>query len=473
MTTNFLDKVKKTAIRFNMLRPGETIIVSVSGGPDSMALLYALSELKRIFSLSLIVAHVNHGLRGKESERDARFVAQEARRLGFPFVVEKVSLKKASGESLQELARKVRYEVLNRIALKYRASRIATGHTADDQAETVLMRFLRGSGRKGLGGIPPVRDRKFIRPLIEITREEIMEYLGEKKVRWILDSSNLKTVYLRNKLRKELIPALKRFNPNIISHLASISSDYRDDDSFLNTLAMKLWKKVADVSRNGITMNIPLLLSTPPSIQKRLIMRSIKEILGSTRGYSHSHYEMILEAARSRSPNLELILPRDLRAERQYTKLLLGKGVARGKSLRRAPTFQIPLRIPGITRIEGLGIKVRARIIREGIGLSRLRKTPLEQAYFDQKDIILPLVLRGFRPGDRFQPFGLKGEKKVKDLFIEKKIPRSLRANVPILDSRGGILWVLGLRQAEKGRVRKGTRKVLHLEILKEGRISA
>jgi len=466
MTTNFIDKVKKTALRYNMLKPGETIIVSVSGGPDSMALLYSLSELRKVFSLSLIVAHVNHGLRGRESERDARFVAQEARKLGFPIVVEKVSLKKAAGESLQELARNVRYQVLNGIAKKYRASRIATGHTADDQAETVLMRFLRGSGKKGLGGIPPIREGKFIRPLIEVTREEIMEYLGENKVKWILDSSNLKTVYLRNKLRKELIPALKKFNPNIISHLAKISSDFRDDDIFLNALAMKIWKKMADVSRNGLCINIPLLLSVPPSIQKRLIMRSIREILGSTRGISHSHYEMILEAARSRSPNLELVLPRDLRAERQYSKLILTKDRTRGKSHGHGLEFKILLKIPGITRIEGQEIKVKARIIRKGIGLSRLRKTPPEQAYFDQKDIIPPLVLRGFQPGDRIQPFGLKGEKKVKDLFIEKKVPRSLRAKVPILDSGRGILWVLGMSQAEIGRVRKGTRNILHLEIL-------
>jgi len=462
----FIEKVRKTVSRYGMLKNGDSIIVSVSGGPDSMALLYALSELRKIFSLSLIVAHVNHGLRGKESERDARFVAQEARKLGFPIVVEKVSLKRAAGESLQELARKARYQVLNGIAKKYCASRIATGHTADDQAETVLMRFLRGSGRKGLGGIPPIREGKFIRPLIEITREEIMEYLGENKVKWIMDSSNLKTVYLRNKLRKELIPALKRFNPNIISHLAKISSDFRDDDSFLNAIAMKIWKRVADVSRSKVCINIPLLLSTSPSIQKRLIMRSIKEILGSTRGISHSHYEMILEAAQSRSPNLEIVLPGDLRAERQYSKLILTKGRTRGKSHGHGLTFQIPLKIPGITRIEGLGFKVKARIIRKGIGLSQLRKTPPEQAYFDQKDIIPPLVLRGFQPGDRIQPFGLKGEKKVKDLFIEKKVPRSLRVKVPILDSGAGILWVLGLRQSEKGRVRKGTRNIIHMEIL-------
>jgi tRNA(Ile)-lysidine synthase len=300
-----------------------------------------------------------------------------------------------------------------------------------------------------------------------------MEYLDGNNVRWILDSSNLKSVYLRNRLRKELIPALKRFNPNIVSHLAKISSDYRDDDSLLNALAMKIWKKAADVSRNSVTINIPLLLTASPSIQKRLIMRSIKEILGSTRGYSHSHFEMILETARSRSPNLDLVLPGELRIERQYNKLIMTKASGKGGLQRSSHNIQIPLIIPGVASIEDLGIKVRARIIRKGIKLSRLRKTPPDQAYFDQKDIIPPLFIRGFRPGDRFQPFGLKGQKKVKDLFIEKKIPRSLRVKVPILDSGGGILWVLGLRQSEIGRVRKGVKDILFLEILKQGRIPA
>src|SRR5574341_984150 len=187
---SFLEKVKRTVTRHGMLKNGDTVLVAVSGGPDSVALLHALGDLKRVLNLFLVVTHLNHGLRGRESDREAKFVARLARKLGLLCEIEKTTIEKIAGESLQDTARKVRYTFLEKVAQKHHAAEIAVGHTADDQAETILMRFLRGSGRRGLGGIPPVRKigtMRIIRPLLGVSREDIIEYLREKKVRFVTD----------------------------------------------------------------------------------------------------------------------------------------------------------------------------------------------------------------------------------------------------------------------------------------------
>lgn len=470
---NLLEKVKGTISRYGMLKDGDAVIIAVSGGPDSVALLHALFDLRRRMTLSLIVAHLNHGLRGKESDRDARFVMRMAGRLDLPCVVEKITITKRPGQSVQETARIARYKFLEKVAGTYHASVIATGHTADDQAETLLMRFLRGSGRKGLGGIPPLRKietGRIVRPLIEIGREDLLDFLRKKKVNYVMDSSNRRATYLRNTVRKKLLPLLKRFNPRLIPHLSAISGNFREEDKFLEGLAKDEWTKVVQDGEQGVSVDIPNLRACAHPIRKRILMRAVRKAAGSLRGFSSIHFDMILTMTESASPNKAVFLPHAVRAERRYAKIL----ITREKGKRRPwnfPSFEVPLRIPGVTKVEGLDISVRARVTSGTMKVAALRKTPAHRAYFDLEAITPPVVLRSFRAGDRFFPLGFVGTKKIKDLFIEKKIPRFLRGRIPILESAEGVLWVLGIRQSDRAKIGRKTRKILTLDI--HGQIAA
>ncbi|OGW14579.1 MAG: tRNA lysidine(34) synthetase TilS, partial [Nitrospirae bacterium GWA2_42_11] len=222
MTDNLLKKVRDTIACHNMLRYGDSVVVGVSGGPDSVCLLYILNELKEDYNLSLHIAHLHHGFRGSEADEDVRFVQSLSKSLGVPAHIDHIDVPsyiKKTKLSKQAGAREVRYRFFNRLADDIGADKIALGHTADDQAETFLMRLLKGSGLHGLTGISPVRDR-IIRPLIDISSDEIKGYLSERDIRYRIDSSNLSPVYLRNKIRLELIPYLaKEYNPNIMDTL--------------------------------------------------------------------------------------------------------------------------------------------------------------------------------------------------------------------------------------------------------------
>ena len=242
MTFTLVKKVRETINCYNMLKTGDKVLVGVSGGPDSVCLLYVLKELRDEYSLSLHIAHLHHGIRGTEADEDVMFVQAIGDSIGIPVHIEYADIPshaKIEHVSKQEAARDVRYKFFNTVTDKICADRVALGHTADDQVETFLMRILKGSGPHGLAGIPPVRDR-IIRPLIGVFREEINEYLSEYDIRYRIDSSNLSAVYLRNKIRLELIPYLaKDYNPNIMHTLIRSLNILRDENIFLDEYVLE------------------------------------------------------------------------------------------------------------------------------------------------------------------------------------------------------------------------------------------
>ena len=285
MNDTLINKVKNTIRQYNMLRDGDTVLIAVSSGPDSVCLLHVLKELQDEYNLSLHIAHLNHGFRGEEAEEDARFVQDMGDALGIPVIAEFSDIPayaRTERISKQEAAREVRYRFLSSVADKTGACRIALGHTADDQAETFLMRLLRGSGSHGLSGIPPVRE-KIIRPLIGIFREEIREYLSFHDIRYRIDSSNLTPVYLRNKIRLELIPLLtKDYNPNIMDTIIRSLNILRDEDIFLENYVRKIFRDmVINESEDIIQFDVKRFNTCEEPVKRRLVRCAVESVKGS------------------------------------------------------------------------------------------------------------------------------------------------------------------------------------------------
>lgn len=450
-------------------------MVAVSGGPDSVALLSILAHLRRELHFSLHVAHLNHMFRAKEAEEDALYVKELAKKFSLPITVRKRNVPafiKRKHLSPEEGARQVRYKFLQDVAEKTGANKIALGQTADDQVETILMWMLRGSGLKGLAGIPAVRPLEnflIIRPLMEVSRSEIEDYLREEGLPAQVDASNLKPVYLRNKIRLKLLPLLARdYNPNIKSVLSGMSQILEADDEYLTEVQERIFQKVARVQgRRRVEINLVSLRKLHPSMQRRILRRSIELVKGNLQGITLSHLEDVINMVNQGQTGSQVHLPKDIVVKRIYQKVLISQGREPKTSVKYS--YQLP--IPGEAEIEELNITLRSSLLnRRSIGRVReLRKSSsLKKACFDFNEIKLPLMIRNRRQGDRFQPLGMEGRKKLKEFFIDEKIPREEREKIPLLVQRKqpNILWVVGRRQAEKAKVSQETKRVLKVEIL-------
>lgn len=458
---SFLQQVKKTIAKYDMLQPGDGVVIGVSGGPDSMALLRVLWELRQELHLSLYVAHLNHGLR-PEAEEEKKFVQKAAVALSLPFFYQKADVlawQKEKNIPLQEAAREVRYSFLNEVAQKQGANKIALGHTADDQVESIVMRFLRGSGSRGLAGIPPVRDGIYIRPLIACWREQIEDFLQKKKISFLTDPSNRYLHYLRNRIRHELIPLLKQYNPNLPHTLWQMAEIFRAEEEYWESLLREKFSSfVRQQKRDSLILDIPLLQEQPLAMQWRVIRQAIRECLGHLRRIGFIHVLDITRLIQSPEPHKTLLLPHGLRAIKSYQTLTLA---LRPEQL---PSFSYQIWGPGYVEIPEIG---------RAINLEITSRPPLNKekasnnvAFLDFDYLDFPLLIRSFRPGDRIQPLGMEKEKKIKDLFIDLKIPLRQRRHIPLLFKDDQILWVAGIRLDHRARVKPGTKRVLRVEII-------
>ncbi len=384
------------------------------------------------------MAHLDHGFR-PESAAEASFVAAEAERLGLPFVSEKAGLKeslKENPENKQNAARNARYAFLERAADRLGASHIAVGHTADDQAETWLMRELRGSGASGLSSIPPVRGR-IIRPFIDATRDDIMDYLEHKGVKSVTDQSNLQPVYLRNRIRLELIPLLKQYNPKVIEALNHSVDILREEDEFLTAYTDELLPGL--LSGGGPDMyelDLIAFRRVPVAIKRRVLRRLMERLKGDLLGVGFGHI-IDAECMASAETGKGVDLPGDIRVERSYDKLL----VYRTKDLKLSYSLALP--VPGSVELPGAIGKVVASLAKPGSAQPDDRYSTL----IDMKNISSGLTVRNRRPGDIFCPEGMEGCKKVKEYFIDSKVPRMERDKVPVLACGDDIVWLAGHRR--------------------------
>jgi len=468
----FVSQVRGTIAKHSMFGRGDTVVVGVSGGVDSMALLHVLVELRDEYALQLHVAHLNHGFRGEEADADAALVEAAAGDLRIPATVQKFDVPGFASRmrlGAQEAARNARYEFLEGVASRIGADKVATGHTASDQAETVLINLLRGSGALGLGGIPPVRGR-VVRPLIEVTKDEVWEFARRGGIACREDSSNAKSVYLRNLIRSRLLPLLAaEFNPQIVSVLARTAELLREDERHLqNDSEAALQKVVVSVEPGEkIAVDLGALLSYDISLRRRILRELVIMFRGDPRGPSFEEIENLMRLTRRPGGSARLDLGSGMYAERLYGRLLLTRQAD------PMPTGAVleALEIPGVTRVAPLGLTVEARVFgRSGLP-DDLRKTRSSMAYFDHEQIVSPVVVRVRSPGDTFQPMGMPGSRKLKRVFIDDKIPRATRDQIPLLADARGVFWIVGHRISERVKVNPDTREVLWVKVLEDAAV--
>jgi tRNA(Ile)-lysidine synthase len=474
LTEDMLTKVQKTIQKHDMLRKGDHVLVGVSGGADSVALLAVLNHLRAPWGITLTAAHFNHKTRAAESDRDEAFVRTLCKSIGIAVVC--ASLKggtRSRGLSVEDFLRRSRYAFFEKMLRKTGANRIALGHHQGDQAETVLMNVIRGSGLAGISGIPPVRNAgALIRPLIDCRRREIVDYLAGEGLSFVDDRSNADERFLRNRIRANLIPELeKRFNPAIHEALCRLADVLRAENDYMTREAQIRLARWRDgrVREKPLAVPIAELKVLHPALQRRAILEIVREVSAEDAAIGFEHVQAVLALAGGTNPGGSLDLPGGTLVKRSYGLLEFRRVVRPGGRPRRgvAPgdtteTFSHEVSIPGTVRIASLGISIRFRELRRVPSvLSAERK-----AYLDLDRIAFPLVVRSVSAGDRIQPMGMKGTRKLKSVFIDEKIPREQRRTIPVLADGISVLWVPGVRLSERVRVGKGTKRILSAEIV-------
>jgi tRNA(Ile)-lysidine synthase len=472
-----LTKVRKTIAQHRMLEHGDRVLAAVSGGPDSVALLKALAIISIEYGFFLMAAHLNHGLRGGEADREETFVRTLCKEMGLEFTAKKISLstlEKRRGRSMEDLCREERYAFLVQTAKDQQATKIALGHHLQDQAETVLMNFLRGSGAEGLRGMLPVREGMFIRPMLEVTRNEILAFLEKEGLTFMTDSSNFQDFYLRNRIRHNLIPLLREcYNPRVEETLARTANIMRLDDEYMElAVGSLLYKWGVFCGEDEKTVSIPDFLNLHEALQHRLIKALLTGISPPEKGISFRHVRAVTALAQSGKGCGFLDMPGGQTVRREYDSLVFSRKTGLEVSQRRLlhaaqweeSRFSYLVKIPGRVSIPEAGTAIDIQFT-DKPPASRLSGDE-RIVYMDYEAMRPPLVIRSLKPGDRIQPLGMAGTKKLKAFFIDEKIPQRERNKIPILTDMQSILWVVGFRMSERVKIVPNTKKTLRLEIV-------
>ncbi len=462
------------------------LVVAVSGGPDSLALLHALLSLEAGGRTGLHVAHLNHNFRGEEAEEDARFVGDVARGLGLPATVEwadPIAYQKERGiSSFEEAAREVRYDFLGRVASKVGAAGVALGHTADDLAETVLMHIIRGTGIHGLRGMAELskwrsrvdlREVVLFRPFLGITKGETTLYCQERGISFREDPANLLPSFTRNRIRHELLPAMEKYNPRIREALVRLSRNASLDVDYLEDQVDRVWSSVASEDGDAIALDAGHLSALHPTIRRLTLRRAYQRITGDARRLEEVHLRRMADFV-DEPPGKQLVLPRGLKLYVEHGQLILTR--VRESSCPYPPlTGEHELELPRAAGEEVAssisGWKISASLVHGKEGQPPFVVPSLDPftAYMDLEAIGQRLLVRSRLPGERFQPLGMHEEKKIQDFYVDQKVPRSWRPRVPLVVSQRGIAWVVGYRVAEWARVRQDSRSICKMQFSSGG----
>jgi tRNA(Ile)-lysidine synthase len=451
-----LNQVKKTIEKSRLLKKGDKVLIAYSGGADSTALITLLLDLRQEYELELALAHLNHLLRRRAME-DEQFVVGVARKHNLPLYLRRENVRayaKKHGLNIEEAGRKRRYDFLKKTAARIDAAKIATGHTMTDQAETVLMRLLRGSGLRGLGGISPVVDGLIIRPLIELEHQEIEAFLRAKRLAYRKDESNLDRRYLRNRVRLELIPYLKKnFEPSVVRQLSRLAEIIRGEDEFLESAAQAEMHKVLIRKKEKLYLDANALPSFPPALARRCVRDFLTQVKGDLRRISFRNVESVLRLKEQK----ELHLP---------GKLILGRerGYIFLKEKTQNPiSYEYSWDGKKAPNIKELGLRFAGRKISKA-GIHSLLFDDDRRAYLDWSKLRFPLTIRSRRQGDLYRPLGAPGRKKLKEIMRAKGIPLGQRQRHPVFLSGRTIVWVLGLPVAEEFKIDADTREIFIIE---------
>lgn len=434
-------KFKETLAKYNMLEKGEKVIAAVSGGADSVCMLYLFLQA----GYEPYVIHVHHMIRGAEADRDAEFVSSLAARLGLKNEVlyeDVPALADKKGFSLEQAARVLRYEALLKSAERLNIEKIAVAHNLNDQAETVLLRLIRGSGLTGLGGMLPVRNDGVIRPLLNFTRAEIENYCAQKGIIYIQDSTNFSEDYSRNYVRKRLIPLMEKINPALCQTIANSARIMAGDERYLFAQAEKAYKRLAHYLKNGVALEAQELKKLDKAIAGRVVRLAVEDTCGLT-DVTAGHIESVLDLPDAQTGK-RISLKRGVHAQKNYGQIFIG-------AEDQNEDFSFPFAL-GDFKTDNISITVSPA--------DRFGERAAEEEYFDLSKVPKGTLIRNRRPGDVIFPLGAPGAKKLKDYFIDKKVPRGRRERLVLLAYENEVLAVVGMTVSEKIAVSKATENI-------------
>jgi len=453
----------------------DRVVLAVSGGADSTALLYVMQALvcEGVLKADLLCAHLNHGLRGGEADADERFVIDQAAGLNLAVQTRPLDVRGCARRnklSIETAARQMRMEALIDIAAREGCNRIATAHQKNDNAETILQRLARGTGFRGLGGIWPVRTFEdgvtFVRPLLCVGRDDIIRYLEERSLKWRRDRTNDDCIYRRNYIRHKLLPAMqRRGGDSIVERLDELSRSARGFYSRVCNRADKLWPSAADCTGDTVTLDLEIFTAESQPVKVELVRRSLGSLHCGERSLTQLHYEAILELAGQNVSGRQIDLPGGFTVRREYGKLVFA---APKDTVGQGPPCNlssVTLEVPG--QVEFSGHSIEATILDADIAdlkqFAGGKNGFIEQ--FDLDKLKHPLVVRRRKAGDRFTPLGMTGEKKVGKFLTDRRIGRSACERVLVVEDDEKIIWLWPVRMSEQAKVTPETRRILQLQM--------
>jgi tRNA(Ile)-lysidine synthase len=458
---NIVVEAVAAALKRARVRPGALILVGLSGGADSVALTCALLELRQRLGLRIAAAHLNHRIRGDESNRDEAFVRAMCARLGVELIVERAEGldPSISSANLEERARELRRDFLGRAADRIGADYVALGHHRDDQAETVLMRLMRGAGAAGMAAMAERGPGKLIRPILPISRADIRGYLDARAIAFVEDSTNSSRDILRNRIRAELLPMLEReYAPGLGGRLVEVAAEMRSLDELVAAIAAR---ELDAMRRRGGALDVSGFAAVNRAVQAVAIRLFLSERMGSLRGISRAHIEATRQLILEGGPSDSIDLPGGWRAEREYNFLRL---IQAGAEREAAAGFSVAIGADGVTVVEAAGFAFEASTIAAAAASMPDSSSSLVAIFDAAKIADAGLVARNFIKGDRMHPIGMRGTRKLHDLFVDRKLPRARRERFPVVTVGGEIAWLPGLARGECALVTRASETVLRVE---------
>jgi len=477
----FENKVADFIKANELFESADKVLLAVSGGADSTALMYAMASLKAagILRGELLCAHINHRLRGAEADLDEEFVASEAGKLKLAITTKRLDVRGFARQnklSIETAARKLRIESLLEVAKANNCGRVATAHQKNDNAETIIQRLVRGTGFRGLGGIWAVRELaggvQFVRPLLCVRRDEIIEYLEKQNIKWRVDHTNYDCTYRRNYIRHRLLPALQEdCSGCVVEQLSELAQSARKFYSRVCNFADKMWPELADYDGDRVVVDLKSLSTQHSAVKVELVRRSLAAIGSGERDLTHQHYERILQLADQNVSGRKIELPNGFVAWREYGNLIFARPKENSRTKGQI-SRGITAAIPGQTRFGNYLIEAGIFDAEMGGGKYKAGKTSFVE-WFDLDKLSLPLEVRSRRAGERFVPLGLTEEKKVGKFLTGQRVLRRIREKVLIVADSEKVIWVWPIRISERAKVTEETRKILRLQITDAGKAEA
>ena len=467
--------LRQTLAAHPMVSPGDRVLVGVSGGPDSMALLHLLSRLASELKIGLGAAHLDHCLRAEAGIRDAELVRRTAEQLQCPCHLGRAQVARVQRKlrlSPEEAARRVRYAFFNKIMIDEGYNKLALGHHADDNAEQMLMALLRGAGPRGLSGIAPVREGRIVRPLIAARREAIETFVRQEGLVCTCDATNSDLRFVRNRIRHRLLPLLAaEYNPRIVDQLNQTADLVRSEEDWMAAMAAARYRRCRmPRDRGPLTLSTAALAGVPVALARRLVRQALTELAGSLRRITFGHIQAVLHLTVGRRGEKECHLPGGIRVRRvgEHLTFWIEAGAPRkmhGQRVTPPATLGAIIAGPFPERVEirTLGVGLHLFPCRPD-RVPAWERVDRKRAYFDLDRLSLPLKVRQVQPGDRFTPLGAAGSQKVKKFFIDHHVPRHARARCPVLADGRRIIWLVGHRMGDEAKVTPVTSHVLGVE---------